>query len=75
MEIARQEVEANVADLGDFSCQCYASGHLDSQAVRSETAKIRVACEFSLFFDANFIINFFDITAHFMVVVYRILLA
>ncbi|KAH7729376.1 UNC-5 protein [Aphelenchoides avenae] len=43
VEITRQEVEANVLDLGDFACQCYASGASEVQAVRTDTALVRVA--------------------------------
>ncbi|VDK44337.1 unnamed protein product [Anisakis simplex] len=45
VEISRQEVDANI-QLGDYTCQCYASGDSDSQAVRSDSARIRIACKF-----------------------------
>uniref|UniRef100_A0A1I7X713 Ig-like domain-containing protein n=1 Tax=Heterorhabditis bacteriophora TaxID=37862 RepID=A0A1I7X713_HETBA len=43
VEISRQEVETSV-HLEDLSCQCYASGTSDSHVIRSDSARIRVAC-------------------------------
>ncbi|ETN76036.1 hypothetical protein NECAME_03602 [Necator americanus] len=44
VEITRQEVELG-AHLEEFACQCYASGASDSHVVRSDPARIRIACE------------------------------
>ncbi|KAL6740688.1 hypothetical protein Aduo_014024 [Ancylostoma duodenale] len=44
VEITRQEVELG-SHLEEFACQCYASGASDSHVVRSDPARIRIACE------------------------------
>lgn len=48
VELTKQDVEAELADLGEYSCQCYAfgSGQDEDEGVVSEVAKIRIACEF-----------------------------
>ncbi|KHJ85050.1 hypothetical protein OESDEN_15229 [Oesophagostomum dentatum] len=45
VEITRQEVELG-SHLEEFACQCYASGASESHVVRSDPARIRIACEF-----------------------------
>ncbi|VDM61502.1 unnamed protein product [Angiostrongylus costaricensis] len=44
VEITRQEVELG-SQVDEFSCQCYASGASDSHVVRSDPARIRIACK------------------------------
>ncbi|VDM92548.1 unnamed protein product [Onchocerca ochengi] len=41
VEIDRQELNVH---SGDFTCQCYASTDSDVQVVRSESARVRIAC-------------------------------
>ncbi|KAI6222467.1 Netrin receptor UNC5 [Aphelenchoides fujianensis] len=43
VEITRSDVEADLADVGEFVCQCFATNGEDDEGVRSEGANIRVA--------------------------------
>uniref|UniRef100_F1KSM2 Netrin receptor UNC5 n=1 Tax=Ascaris suum TaxID=6253 RepID=F1KSM2_ASCSU len=42
VEISRQEIDSSI-QLGDYTCQCYASADSDSQVVRSDSARVRIA--------------------------------
>lgn len=47
VEISRQELDTRLSEDGDYTCQCYASAEADTQAVRSESAKVHLACKFN----------------------------
>ncbi|VDN34079.1 unnamed protein product [Gongylonema pulchrum] len=46
VEINHQEINSS-AQPNDFTCECYASADGDAQAVRSEFAQVRAACEYT----------------------------
>ncbi|KAI6206916.1 Netrin receptor UNC5 [Aphelenchoides besseyi] len=43
VEINRQDVEADLTDVGEFTCQCFASTNPEDEGVRSEEANVRLA--------------------------------
>jgi hypothetical protein len=49
VELTRQDVESELADSGEYLCYCYAfSTQPDDEGIRSDPAKIRLACKFQI---------------------------